>query len=276
MSRRDLRGSRYGHPGGRPPSRAGLVVRLWRWRTEVALLAAASFLTVTVALSLREGDWWPFLVVVCAAVTPVASGFGRKWVTAHVWCLVSRHRLQRACAETGIHTRFGRLPLILWITPTVAGEKALVLARAGTCAEDFDAFSAEIAAACYARDAVVSRHLRWGNLLTVEIVRGGEVFGPPVGLDRLYGRTNWVCLRAGHATETDRATEAALHTAEAHRAVEAGHAPRAGRTTETGHPRQARRTTEEEPDIHRATVPFSGPGEFPGPGELPGRRRQAA
>ncbi|MEU3167888.1 hypothetical protein [Streptosporangium sp. NPDC006930] len=269
MSRRDLRGSRYGHPGGRPPSRAGLIVRLWRWRTEVLLLAVASFLMVIVVLSLREGDWWPFLVVLCAAVAPAASGFGRNWVTAHVWCLVSRHRLQRACAETGIHTRFGRLPLILWITPTADGEKALVLARAGTCAEDFDAFSAEIAAACYARDAVVSRHLRWGNLLTVEIIRGGEVSGPPVGLDRLYGRTNWVCLRAGHATETDRAAEA-LHAAEARRATETG------RTTETGHPRQARRTTEEEPDIHRATVPFSGPGELPGSGELPGRRRQAA
>jgi|GEM_PF-722197 len=203
MSRRDLRGNRYSHPGGRAPSRAGLVVRLWRWRTELVLLATASFLTVTVVLSLREGGWWPFLVVLCAAVTLAASGLGRNRVTAHVRCLVSRHRLQRACAEIGIHTRSGRLPLILWITPTAAGEKALVLARAGTSAKDFDAFSAEIAAACYARDALVSRHLRWGNLLTVEIVRGGEVSGPPVGLDRLYGRTNWVSLRTGHDPEEE-------------------------------------------------------------------------
>ncbi|GAA4181446.1 hypothetical protein GCM10022252_05860 [Streptosporangium oxazolinicum] len=202
MSRRDPRGDhhdrygRHGRFGGRPPSRAGLLVRLWRWRTEVILLATASLLTVTVVLSLKEGDWWPFLVLVCAVGVPAASGFGRSWVIAHVWCLVSRHRIQRTCAETGMHTRSGRLPLILWITPSAAGEKALVLARAGTCAEDFDAFSAEIASACYARDAVVSRHRRWGNLLTVEIIRGDEVPGPPVGLDRLYGRADWVSLRA--------------------------------------------------------------------------------
>ncbi|WP_329426583.1 hypothetical protein OG339_40945 [Streptosporangium sp. NBC_01495] len=206
MSRRNPRGDRHGRFGGRPPSRAGLLVRLWRWRTEVILLATASLLTVTVVLSLGEGDWWPFLVAVCAVGVPAASGFGRSWVIAHVWCLVSRHRIQRACAETGIHTRSGRLPLILWITPSAAGEKALVLARAGTCAEDFDAFSAEIAAACYARDAVVSRHGRWANLLTVEIVRGDEVPGPPVGLDRLYARADWVNLRAEQEPDVRLAT----------------------------------------------------------------------
>ncbi|MGJ6965059.1 hypothetical protein ACSDR0_24425 [Streptosporangium sp. G11] len=203
MSRRDRRGDHHGRPCGRPPSRVGLLVRLWRWRTETALLATASLLTVTVLLSLGEGDWWPFLVAVCAAGAPAASGFGRSWVIAHVWCLVSRHRIQRACAETGIHTRSGRLPLILWITPSAAGERALVLARAGTSAEDFDAFSAEIAAACYARDAVVSRHDRWANLLTVEIVRGEEAAGPPMGLDRLYGRANWVSLRAGRTAQEE-------------------------------------------------------------------------
>ncbi|MEU4408308.1 hypothetical protein AB0F88_27630 [Streptosporangium sp. NPDC023963] len=203
MSRRDLRHGRYCGHGGRPPARAGLLVRLWRWRTEIILLAGALSLLVTVVLSLWEGDWWPFLVLAGTAGVLVASGFWRSWVTAHAWCLVSRHRIQRACAETGIHTRSGRLPLVLWITPSAAGEKALVLVRAGTCAEDFDAFSSEIAAACYARDTVVCRHSRWANLLTVEIVRGGEVTGPQVGLDRFYGRANWVSLRAGRSAREE-------------------------------------------------------------------------
>ncbi|WP_440067886.1 hypothetical protein [Streptosporangium sp. OZ121] len=206
MSRRDLRHDRYGGYGGcggRPPGRAGLLVRLWRWRTEIILLTGALFLLVTVVLSLWEGDWWPFLVLAGTAGALVGSGFWRSWVTAHAWCLVSRHRIQRACAETGIHTRSGRLPLVLWITPSAAGEKALVLARAGTRAEDFDAFSAEIAAACYARDAVVCRHGRWANLLTVEIVRGDGAAGPPVGLDRFYGRANWVNLRAGRSAREE-------------------------------------------------------------------------
>ncbi|MEU8382492.1 hypothetical protein, partial [Streptosporangium sp. NPDC048865] len=179
-SRRDRR--RRGH-GGPSPGRAGLLVRLWRWRTETVLFAATSSLLVTVVLSLGEGDRWPFLVLAATAGVLSASGFWRRWVTAHAWCLLSRHRIRRVCEETGTHTRSGRLPLILWITPSAAGEKALVLARAGTCAEDFDAFSAEIAAACCARDAVVARHGRWANLLTVEIVRRDGAAGPPVGLD---------------------------------------------------------------------------------------------
>lgn len=97
----------------------------------------------------------------------------------------------------------GRLPAVLWITPSAAGEKALILARAGICAEDFEAFSAEIASACYARDAVVLRHRRWAHLLTVEIVRRDEALASPMGLDRLYGRANWVSPRAGRTAREE-------------------------------------------------------------------------
>ena len=94
-----------------------------------------------------------------------------------------------------MHTHSGRLPLILWITPTTVGEKALVLTRAGTCAEDFEAFSGEIASACYARQTNVARHRRWAHLITVEIVRREAAPGLSLGLDRLYGQANWVPLR---------------------------------------------------------------------------------
>ena len=47
-----------------------------------------------------------------------------------------------------MHTRSGRLPLVLRITPTEVGERALIWCRAGICAEDFEAHAAEIAAAC--------------------------------------------------------------------------------------------------------------------------------
>ncbi|GAA3416046.1 hypothetical protein [Streptosporangium vulgare] len=265
--RRDLR---HGRHGDRPPRRAGLLVRLWRWRTEIVLLAGALSLTVTVVLSLREGDWWPFLVLAGTSGVLVTSGFWRSWVTAHVWCLVSRHRIQRACAETGIHTRSGRLPLVLWITPSAAGEKALVLARAGTCAEDFDAFSAEIAAACYARDAVVLRHGRWANLLTVEIVRGGRATGLPVGLDRFYGRTDWVSpRRAGRATEEEPGTR---FTA----------VPLPGPDEFPGLEEFPGLGEFQRPEESRALDEFQKPeesrplDEFPGPEEFPGRRRQAA
>src|SRR5690348_18067157 len=40
------------------------------------------------------------------------------------WCVLTRHRLQRLCYQARLHTREGRLPLILWIRPTKVGERA--------------------------------------------------------------------------------------------------------------------------------------------------------
>ena len=87
------------------------------------------------------------------------------------WCVLARHRLQRLCYEARLHTRSGRLPLILWIRPTKVGERAWVLCRAGICAEDFEAHIGELRAACYARDARVTRNRRWSHLITIDIIR---------------------------------------------------------------------------------------------------------
>jgi hypothetical protein len=70
-----------------------------------------------------------------------------------------------------MHTRAGRLPLIVWIRPTRVGERAFVLCRAGVCADDFDAYKAEIGSACYAREARVIRNKKWSHVVTIDIIR---------------------------------------------------------------------------------------------------------
>jgi hypothetical protein len=70
-----------------------------------------------------------------------------------------------------MHTRSGRLPLVLRIHPTQIGERALIWCRAGICAADFEAHTPEIAAACYARQARVEAHKRWTQLVNLDIVR---------------------------------------------------------------------------------------------------------
>lgn len=70
-----------------------------------------------------------------------------------------------------MHTRSGRLPLVLRITPTQVGEHALIWCRAGICADDFAAHAAEIAAACLARQARIEGSKRWAQLVHVDIVR---------------------------------------------------------------------------------------------------------
>ncbi|MFC5834278.1 hypothetical protein [Nonomuraea insulae] len=189
----------------------GILVRLWRARSELLLLAALALFTLTLLGATQEGRWVPFVLLTSAVSVPAATRIGRNWITAHFWCVVSRHRLQRVCLETTMHTRAGRIPLVLWITPTATGEKALILVRAGISAEAFEAYSEEIAAACWARGVNVYRHRRRAQFLIVEIVRREEAPGTITpGLDRLYGRRAWISLRPDLEEPPDLRTEVAL------------------------------------------------------------------
>ena len=141
----------------------------WRWRTELLIL-----ITITAALV-----WLTLLITIIWAAVALAGPvlvlmvlpWTRRFITRRYWCLLSRHRLHRLCYEARLHTRSGRLPLILWIRPTRVGERAWILCRAGICAEDFDAHTGELRAACYARDARVTRNRRWSHLVTIDIIR---------------------------------------------------------------------------------------------------------
>ncbi|MEV1001567.1 hypothetical protein [Nonomuraea sp. NPDC050202] len=158
----------------------GLVTRLWRWRTEIVLLLLAAGAAVVIATAVGRGMWWAPVALAGPVGVPATVPAGRKWMMRHFWCLFSRHRIQRVCAETSMHTRAGRIPLILWITPTGSGERAFILLRAGICADDFEAFGAEIAAACCAAHVRVRRHPDRAQFVTVDIVRrdaGGDVPG---------------------------------------------------------------------------------------------------
>jgi len=137
----------------------------WRWRTELTILAAIT--AVVWRLSLLITVPWAGavvgLVLVVIGVLP--------WTRRRFWCLLARHRIQRLCYEARLHTRSGRLPLVLWVRPTKVGERLHLLCRAGICAEDFQAHIGELRAACYAREARVTRNTRWSHLVTIDIIR---------------------------------------------------------------------------------------------------------
>jgi hypothetical protein len=50
-------------------------------------------------------------------------------------------------------------------------ERLTVWCRAGISADDFIAHSGELAAACYAREARVTRNTAWSQIVTVNIIR---------------------------------------------------------------------------------------------------------
>jgi hypothetical protein len=141
----------------------------WRWRTELltfAILASVlRWLDTVITL-----DWAGTALGGLLAVV-LAVPWSRRFITRRFWCVLGRHRLQRLCYEARLHTRSGRIPLVLWTRPTKVGERSFIWCRAGVCAEDFEAHIGELRAACYARDARVIRNRRWSHLVTIDIIR---------------------------------------------------------------------------------------------------------
>ncbi|WP_300614239.1 hypothetical protein [Trebonia sp.] len=141
----------------------------WRWRTELTVLgglaAALAWLSGQVTIH------WAPLVLAAAIGIIFAVPWSRRFITRRFWCVLARHRFQRLCWETRLHTRAGRLPIVAWVRPTKVGERLHVICRAGTSAEDFERHTGELAAACYARSARITRNRRWSQLVTIDIIR---------------------------------------------------------------------------------------------------------
>jgi hypothetical protein len=142
---------------------------MWRFRTELAVLTTG----ITAALELVKAVTitWATVILAVSVIAVTVLPWPRRFCTRRAWCVLSRHRIQKVCFETRMHTRSGRLPLVLRIHPTQVGERALIWCRAGICAADFEAHTPEIAAACYARQARLEGSKRWAQLLYLDIVR---------------------------------------------------------------------------------------------------------
>jgi hypothetical protein len=142
---------------------------IWRMRTELATFTAtaAGFAALAHVIAIIGA------AIISASFMALifAIPSSRRFVIQRICCVLSRHRMQRVFFETRMHTRSGRLSLVLRIHPTEVGERALIWCRAGICFEDFEAHTGEIAAACYAREARVERSKRWAQIVVVHIVR---------------------------------------------------------------------------------------------------------
>jgi hypothetical protein len=147
-------------------SAAGVI---WRFRTEVMALVTGIAGMWELANTVTTAWLMVILIMTGTAVTVLPQA--RRFIIRRAWCVLSRHRIQKVCFETRMHTRSGRLPLVLRIHPTEVGERALIWCRAGICAADFEAHMPEIAAACYARQARVEGNKRWAQLVQLDVVR---------------------------------------------------------------------------------------------------------
>ena len=149
--------------------RPGVITVLWRWRTELALIAAA-LLAWRLVASLAG----PIVTIVLGVIVAgLLAGIPatRNAIKTHGRATLTRHQLYAAFREIRATTRAGRLPLVVWIRPTPAGERAVIWCRAGVCAEDLHSQVDRIRTACWAKDVRVTASVRSPQLVRLEFLR---------------------------------------------------------------------------------------------------------
>jgi hypothetical protein len=148
---------------------ANLLVVIWRWRYELGLLAG---LPVGVVSLIRADGWrWALFEIGLLALTVCTWPEIRYWITAHTRCVVTAHRLRTGCAQAWIHTRHGKLPILLRTRPRPFGEQAHLWCRAGTSFEDFEFARDLLRAACWAHDVRVTRSPRYSHIVILDVIR---------------------------------------------------------------------------------------------------------
>jgi hypothetical protein len=155
--------------GLRPVARPNIFVVLWRWRYELALLAGLPA-AIIVLISQLGSLWTSTEIAVIAAMLAVWPE-ARCWLYAHARCVITTHRVRTGCAQTWIHTRHGRLPIILLTSPKPFGERVHIWCRAGTCLEDFESARYILRSACWARDIYAVSSARYSHIVILEVIR---------------------------------------------------------------------------------------------------------
>ena len=145
------------------------LVVLWRWRYELILgiglpVALAVFVGIPVMLGTLAA-----LAVISGAALYLAPA--RRHLLARAWCLITPHRVRVGCAQAWIHSRRGKIPIVLLTTRQPFGERVHLWCRAGTGAVDFTSARPLLTAACWARDIRVSGGERHAQLITLDVIR---------------------------------------------------------------------------------------------------------
>jgi hypothetical protein len=152
--------------------RPGPLEFCWNWRWELGLLAITAGLSGVIAASLG-------VIALAAAAGAGLTAVGallrwppaRRRIVARAWCVITPHRIRVGCVNAWVQTRSGRLPIILYTTPTEYGEQVQLWCRAGITAADLFAARHVLAVACWAAQVRVIPSLQHTHLVTLEVVR---------------------------------------------------------------------------------------------------------
>lgn len=141
----------------------------WRWRYELILgIALPAALIVLGGIPVMLGTLAAMAALAGAALLwPTA----RRYLLARLWCVITPHRVRVGCAQAWIHSRRGKIPIVLLTTRQPFGERVHLWCRAGTSAMDFTTALPLLIAACWARDIRVNANQRFAQLITLDVIR---------------------------------------------------------------------------------------------------------
>lgn len=146
-----------------------LVAQAWRLRTEATLVA---FLGIE--WGVLPMPWFVTALAAQAIAFAVVPPL-RRLVDRQFWCTVTQHRLRGSLERIATGKRVGRTPPVLWVRSTPVGERAYVWLTAGISASAFENTLPEIAAACWAREARITSHRRWSQLVMFDLLRRDQL-----------------------------------------------------------------------------------------------------
>ena len=150
-------------------ARANPIVVAFRWRYEIA--ATAALAAGWIVLGTVAGAAITVGLVTALISTAAHWPQGRRFIAAHVWRVVTPHRVRVGCAQAWIHSRSGKIPAVIMTTRQPFGERVYLWCRAGTSADDLISARGLLTAACWAGDIRVTRSPRYAHLVTLDVIR---------------------------------------------------------------------------------------------------------
>ncbi len=153
----------------RPVARPNPLVIMWRWRYELGLVTGLP--AAMIILGRAVGAVWAVVILAALAHLIVLWPAARRLLVAQAWCVITAHRVRTGCAQAWIHSRNGKIPVVLITSRRPYGQSVWLWCRAGTSAEDFVVARRHLAAACWARAVYVTPDARFAHLVTLHVVR---------------------------------------------------------------------------------------------------------
>jgi hypothetical protein len=149
-------------------ARPNPLVVVWRWRYELTLviLLVAAVLALWSAIGV-----WELATVGAAGGLIAVCPAARRYLAVRAWCVITPHRLRTGCAQAWIHSRRGKIPVVLFTSAESFGERVYLWLRAGVSLEDLIVARPMLTTACWATDVYVARHERFAHLVMLDVIR---------------------------------------------------------------------------------------------------------